>query len=152
MFSIVARACFAALASLVASFMEYQSGGQTYSFCRKGCISLHFKSGQQACFCSEQLPSYKPSGRHCWSRARGLRFSLQFLLSLDSTKLETTNSRQVTKNIPWAILSISRGRCAGALMEVRSLFGLNSAVFEKRLKDGRTDPRTKPLIKSLVRD
>ena len=43
---------------------------------------------------------------------------------------------------------ISHVRWAGALMEVRSLFGLNSAVKKKRGTDGRTDPN----IESLVRD
>ena len=36
-------------------------------------------------------------------------------------------------------------------MEVRSLFGLNSAI-KKRVTDGRTDGRTDPSIESLVRD
>ena len=35
--------------------------------------------------------------------------------------------------------SISHARWAGALMEVRSLFGLNSAVKKKRETDRRTD-------------
>ena len=55
--------------------------------------------------------------------------------------------------------AISRERWAGALMEVRSLFGLNSAI-KKRVTDGptngptdgRTDRRTDPNIESLVRD
>ena len=59
---------------------------------------------------------------------------------------------------------ISRERWAGALMVVRSLFGLNSAVRKKRVMDqrtdgrtngptdGRTDGRTDPNIESLVRD
>ena len=49
----------------------------------------------------------------------------------------------------------SRERWAGALMAVRSLFGLNSAVEKNALRtdgptDGRTDRRTD--IESLVRD
>ena len=52
----------------------------------------------------------------------------------------------------------SRERWAGALMEVRSLFGLNSAVKKNALrtdrlkKDGLTDGQTDPLIESRVRD
>ena len=44
---------------------------------------------------------------------------------------------------------ISHVRWAGALMEVRSLFGLSSA-FQKNAR--RTDGRTDPLIESRVRD
>ena len=44
----------------------------------------------------------------------------------------------------------SRERWAGALMEVRSLFGWNSAVKKTRYR--RTDGRTDPNIESLVRD
>ena len=53
---------------------------------------------------------------------------------------------------------ISHVRRAGALMEVRSLFGLNSVVEKTRdgrtdrRTDGPTDQRTDPLIESLVRD
>ena len=47
--------------------------------------------------------------------------------------------------------SISHERWAGALMEVRSLFGFNSAVW-KKTRDGTTDGRTDPNIESLVRD
>ena len=55
---------------------------------------------------------------------------------------------------------ISHVHWAGALMEVRSLFGLNSAVRKKRetdqptgrRTDGRTDGPTDPLIESRVRD
>ena len=36
----------------------------------------------------------------------------------------------------------SRERWAGALMEVRSLFGLNSAIKKKRLTDPPTDGQT----------
>ena len=51
----------------------------------------------------------------------------------------------------------SRERWAGALMEVRSLFDLNSAVKKNALRtdgltDGPTDGRTDPNIESLVRD
>ena len=55
--------------------------------------------------------------------------------------------------------NISRERWAGALMEVRSLFGLNSETRDQqtdrrtdRRMDGPTDGRTKPRIESLVRD
>ena len=55
--------------------------------------------------------------------------------------------------------SISRKRWAGALMEVRSLFGLNSAIRKKTRNgrtdgptDGRKDGWTDPNIESLVRD
>ena len=46
---------------------------------------------------------------------------------------------------------------AGALMEVRSLFGLNSVVKKNARRttgptDGPTDQRTDPLIESRVRD
>ena len=49
---------------------------------------------------------------------------------------------------------ISRERWAGALMEVRSLLSLNSAVKKnaRPTTDGRTDGRTHPNIESLVRD
>ena len=50
--------------------------------------------------------------------------------------------------------SISHARWAGALMEVRSLFGLNS-VDKKNGRprtDGWTDGRTDPHIESRVRD
>ena len=49
----------------------------------------------------------------------------------------------------------SSERWAGALMEVRSLFGLNSAIKKRvtdRWTDGPTDGRTDPNIESLVRD
>ena len=58
----------------------------------------------------------------------------------------------------------SHVRWAGALMEVRSLFGLNSAVRKKRetdrrtdrpmdgQTDGRTEGQTDPHIESRVRD
>ena len=45
--------------------------------------------------------------------------------------------------------SISRERWAGALMEVRSLFGLNSAV--KKTRDGTTDRWTDPNIVACLR-
>ena len=44
-----------------------------------------------------------------------------------------------------------RKRWAGALMEVRSLFGLNYAI-KKRITDRRMDGRTDPNIESLVHD
>ena len=54
---------------------------------------------------------------------------------------------------------ISREHWAGALMEVRSLFGLNSETRDQRTHgptngptDRRTDGRTKPLIELRVRD
>ena len=46
--------------------------------------------------------------------------------------------------------SISHARWAGALMEVKSLFGLNSA--DKQNGGRTTDGRTDPYIESRVRD
>ena len=42
----------------------------------------------------------------------------------------------------------SRERWAGVLMEVRSLFGLNSVIKKNALPtDGRTDPNIEPLVR-----
>ena len=66
---------------------------------------------------------------------------------------------QTSKNLKQGRIhgSISHARWAGALMEVRSLFGLNSAVKKKQETDpggtdGPTDGRTDPHIESRVRD
>ena len=71
-----------------------------------------------------------------------------YRLRIDLQTFETDN--ETISHVCWA----------GALMEVRSLFGLNFAVWKKRETDGpRTDhvrttdgPRTDPNIESLVRD